>query len=297
MSASGIDNNQDDQQLKNSQGLSEEPAEPKNRQKEGLSPKNPERSALLQIWIIIISSVVGVFIMIQLDAFEKLFRFTRPYEASELDEWLTFLPTFLAMGFALFAYQQVIELRKEIARRREVERKLQESEKRYRDLSITDDLTHLYNARYFYAKLAEEHTRACRFKHPLSLILLDVDDFKRFNDTWGHLEGDKVLEVIGKTIQDCVRETDSAYRYGGEEFTVVLPYTKIEAAEKAAERIRKGVSGQAFSPTPDETVNITVSVGVCQFRHEEEIEELVKRADEAMYTAKREGKNRVATEE
>ena len=295
MSASDSDNHQDDQQLKNNQELPEEPAETEDRPSEGPSRKSAERSALLQIWVVIISSVVGTFVMIQLDAFEKLHRFTRPFEAPELDEWLTFLPTFLAMGFVLYAYQRVIELREEIARRREVEKQLQASEKRYRELSITDELTHLYNARYFYAKLAEESTRACRFKHALSLILLDIDDFKRFNDTYGHLEGDKVLEVVGKTIQYCVRETDSAYRYGGEEFTVLLPYSNIEAAENAAERIRKGVSDQAFSPAPDVTEKITVSLGVCQFRHGEEIEEVVRRADEAMYTAKHQGKNRVAS--
>ncbi|MFC1830143.1 GGDEF domain-containing protein [Thermodesulfobacteriota bacterium] len=291
MSTSSTDNHQDDQKLENSQEL------PEDRPKEGLSRKNPERSVLLQIWVVIISGVVGTIVMIQLDAFEKLHRFTRPFEMSEVDEWLAFLPTFLAMGFVLFAYQRVIELREEIARRREVEEQLQESEKRYRELSITDDLTHLYNARYFYAKLAEENTRACRFKHPLSLILLDIDDFKRFNDTYGHLEGDKVLEVVGKAIQHCVRETDSAYRYGGEEFTVILPYADIEAAENAAERIRLDVSVQEFSPTPDVTEKITVSLGVCQLRHGEEITELVKRADDAMYIAKRGGKNRVATSE
>lgn len=238
MDESSTDNQQGDPKVKDSPKLPEDsPGEDSQR-------KNPERSALLQIWIVIISAVVGTFVMIQLEAFEKLHRFTRPFERSELDEWLAFLPTFLAMGFVLFAYQRVIELREEIARRREAEIKLKESEKRYRQLSITDDLTELYNARYFYAKLAEETTRACRFKHSLSLILLDIDDFKRFNDTYGHLEGDEVLEVVGKTIQYCVRETDSAYRYGGEEFTVILPYSDIEAAKKAGERIREDVSLQ-----------------------------------------------------
>ncbi|MEE8431465.1 MAG: GGDEF domain-containing protein [Candidatus Desulfatibia sp.] len=168
------------------------------------------------------------------------------------------------------------------------------SEKKYKELSITDDLTRLYNSRYFYSKLKEEINRSVRYQHPLSLLLIDIDDFKILNDRYGHLEGDKVLTMTGKVIKDCLRRTDSAYRYGGEEFTVILPGTGFKAAVNAAERIRKQIGTQEFSTSTNESVNITVSVGACQFEPGEEMKAFVKKADNAMYVAKQDGKNRVS---
>ena len=97
-------------------------------------------------------------------------------------------------------------------------------------LAITDGLTKLYNSRSFYSQLELEVDRFNRYRHPLSLLLLDIDHFKNYNDTYGHLEGDKVLVRFSQIIKSCLRANDSAYRYGGEEFTVILPETGGEKA-------------------------------------------------------------------
>ena len=167
------------------------------------------------------------------------------------------------------------------------------AEEALRKLSITDNLTNLYNSRHFYNQLHAEIERAVRYNHPLSLLLLDVDNFKNYNDTYGHLKGDKVLAKMGEIIVMCLRKTDSAYRYGGEEFTVILPETDGRGALKVAERIRGGFETQGFSPAFDQAVYLTVSIGVAQYQPEEEFSSFIQRADMAMYLAKRKGKNQV----
>jgi two-component system cell cycle response regulator len=186
---------------------------------------------------------------------------------------------------------------KDITEFKRAEEFLRESEKRYRELSITDDLTKLYNSRHFYDQLRTEIERANRYNRPLSLLLLDIDNFKHYNDTYGHLEGNGVLAKLGKVIQESLRQTDSAYRYGGEEFTMILPETKGEEAVSVAERMRKRFEAEMFSPTFEEKVHKTVSIGVAQYQPEEEFLAFMRRVDKAMYAAKDQGKNRVAFSE
>ncbi len=181
----------------------------------------------------------------------------------------------------------------DISDRKRTELLLMESEKRYRELSITDGLTGLYNLRYFYDQLGLEIERACRYGHSLSLMLFDVDDFKRHNDKYGHIEGDKALIVLAEVIRACLRQNDSAYRYGGEEFIILLPETEGEKALIPAERIRKAFSAHPFFPRPGEEVRLTVSIGIAQYTPPEELPAFVRRADKAMYGAKTRGKNRV----
>lgn len=176
---------------------------------------------------------------------------------------------------------------RDITERKRLERDLRESEERYRALSIIDDLTQLYNSRYFYQQLKMEIDRLDRHDHPLTLLLLDLDDFKVFNDTYGHIEGDQVLFRLGQVIKRCLRKADSAYRYGGEEFTVVLPMTTNEEGIITAERIREELKKESFSPVPDEQVHLTVSIGVAQYRKQEDIKVFVSRADHLMYQGKR----------
>jgi len=166
--------------------------------------------------------------------------------------------------------------------------------KRVQKLAITDGLTKLYNSRHFYSQLEQEMDRSNRYHHPLSLLLLDIDDFKVFNDTYGHLEGDKVLVKIGTTIRECLRTIDSAYRYGGEEFTILLPETGGSEAIKVSERIRVSISECVFHPLPDTPVSVTVSTGVTQYALGESAASFVKRADNAMYGSKNSGKNKVS---
>jgi len=189
--------------------------------------------------------------------------------------------------------QYAIETLEDITARKLAEDALRESERKYMELSITDGLTKLYNSRFFYSQLKAEVDRANRYNHPMSLLLLDIDDFKHFNDTYGHLEGDQVLMRLGQVIQRCLRKTDSGYRYGGEEFTLILPETKGEAAILLAERIRKEFEDETFSPRPDTEIHKTISTGVTEYMPGEELTILLKRVDGGMYMAKEQGKNRV----
>ena len=182
---------------------------------------------------------------------------------------------------------------KDVTEFKRAEEALRESEKRYMELSITDDLTGLYNSRYFYHQLNLEIERSIRYNHPLSLLLLDVDNFKGYNDKYGHLEGDKVLVKLGELIFACLRKIDSAYRYGGEEFTMILPETGSKGALKVAERLKRVFETERFSPVLTQTVYLTVSIGVAIYQLEEELSLFIQRADKAMYLAKEQGKNRI----
>lgn len=187
-------------------------------------------------------------------------------------------------------------LQMEIDERRKTEEALRQSESRYMELSIKDDLTGLYNQRHFYHLLHAEIERTERYERPLSLMLIDIDDFKRFNDTYGHMEGDRVLERIGATIQRCIRRTDWAFRYGGEEFTVCMPETSGDHAGVLAERIRMEFRAERFRPRPGKEESKTVSIGIAQYRPGEELRDFIARTDRNMYEAKRQGKDRVHIE-
>lgn len=162
-------------------------------------------------------------------------------------------------------------------------------------LSVTDRLTELYNHGYLHQRLDEEIERSMRFGHRLSVIMLDIDDFKQFNDRYGHPRGDTVLKAVSAIIRQNLREIDVAARYGGEEFVVVLPETDVAGALAVAERIR--ASTEAYPNIVDdhgERVVQTVSLGVATYPlHASDGASLIESADQAMYRAKRTGKNRV----
>ncbi len=185
---------------------------------------------------------------------------------------------------------------RDITERRRLEKELKESEERYRALSIVDDLTQLFNSRHFYNQLQMEIDRIERRDYPLTLLLLDIDDFKIFNDTYGHIEGDQVLVRLGEVIKRCMRKEDSAYRYGGEEFTIILPMTTKNEGAVIAERIREELKKENFSPDPDKTVKLTVSIGLAQYMNNEDIKAFVNRSDHFMYRGKKDGKNRICFE-
>ena len=170
---------------------------------------------------------------------------------------------------------------------------LRQNEQKFRELSITDDLTRLYNSRHFFYQINKEIERTNRYEHPLSLLMLDLDNFKKYNDTFGHIAGDEVLEKAGGILRDSLRKTDTAYRYGGEEFVILLPETKGEEALHFAERIRQAFESQDLTTPEKQNILVTVSIGVAQYEIGEEINTLIKRADKNMYTAKNKGKNRI----
>ena len=162
-------------------------------------------------------------------------------------------------------------------------------EEEVRRLSITDDLTGLYNHRHFFKTLEAELVRLKRQKTSLSLLMFDLDNFKKYNDLYGHLEGDKVLKTVGEIVRHSIRHNvDSGYRYGGDEFTVLLIGASIDQAMTIAERIRSSIE-QVKSH------HITVSIGLSEYRDYFDLEGFVKSADEAMYSAKNSGGNRVHT--
>ena len=161
-------------------------------------------------------------------------------------------------------------------------------------LAITDGLTRLYNSRSFYTQLEQEVDRIKRYRHPLTLLVLDIDHFKDYNDKFGHLEGDKVLVRFSQIIRSCLRTNDSAYRYGGEEFTVILPETAGEEARTVAQRIRAALEAEPFTPKDGEVETVTISIGVTEYHPKEELSTFIQRADEAMYHSKRSGRNKVS---
>jgi diguanylate cyclase (GGDEF)-like protein len=183
-----------------------------------------------------------------------------------------------------------------ITERKRAEEALQESEEKYLELSITDSLTNLYNSRYFYNQLQMEIDRVNRYGQPLTLLLFDIDDFKAFNDNYGHIEGDQVLSRLGQVVKRCLRQTDSAYRYGGEEFTILLPVTTSEDGVVIAERIRSELKQEMSSPVSDKNIYITVSIGLAQYKPQEDMKAFVHRVDQLMYQAKKNGKDRVCPE-
>jgi two-component system cell cycle response regulator len=161
--------------------------------------------------------------------------------------------------------------------------------------AITDRRTGLYNHGYFEHMLEAEVKRSNRHKHPLALIMIDIDDFKQYNDTLGHLAGDEILRVLGKLIKKNIREVDLGARYGGEEFAIILPYTDLEGARMGAERIKKIITDHPFDPQISiASRRLTISMGVAAYPSDAtSVQELVQIADKALYTAKERGKNRI----
>lgn len=161
----------------------------------------------------------------------------------------------------------------------------------FKQLSITDQLTGLFNKRWFDEKLDETVEEAHRVTSSLSLLMMDVDHFKKFNDTFGHPAGDVVLETLGAIVRDQVRSADVACRYGGEEFAVILPSANDQVARRIAERIRTTFKDHTFKPTEGTETRATISVGVAVLEPGEDRKTLLSRADKALYRAKSSGRD------
>jgi diguanylate cyclase (GGDEF)-like protein len=156
-------------------------------------------------------------------------------------------------------------------------------------LSLRDGLTGLFNHTYFFQQIDLEVRRSVRYGVSVSLMLIDIDDFKTVNDTYGHQEGDRILATMGRTLIQVARDSDICCRYGGEEFSVILPLTNVHKAGEIAERIKTEMAEHL----PDGRT-VTVSIGVASYgKTSRSCQDLVERADTALYHVKRSGKNRV----
>ena len=165
-----------------------------------------------------------------------------------------------------------------------------------RHLAMTDALTGLYNRRFFFTEGQMAVDRALRFKNPLSLLMLDIDHFKKVNDEHSHAIGDQVLVLIAKTIKTQCRQADIAGRYGGEEIAILMPQTDAGAAAEVAERLRKAISETAAPIADQQMLRVTVSIGAATFvSADKSLDGLLGRADEALYEAKHSGRNRVVS--
>ena len=165
------------------------------------------------------------------------------------------------------------------------------------EVSSRDSLTGLYNRWFVMEKIDSELNRSLRHGSPMSLLMLDVDHFKRINDTWGHAAGDQVLQGIGKLLRDCCRVYDVPGRYGGEEFCIVLPETKIGNTSVVAERIRRRLEDTELQ-CGDTSIAVTASIGIAGMDTPDDGDSLspaglIERADRALYSAKNRGRNRV----
>jgi len=202
-----------------------------------------------------------------------------------------------------FTYEEVETRVRTMLKKREVFRALERANEELRlanermaRLVTYDEKTHLHNYRHFKERLAEEFKRVRRYGTHLTLVLFDVDHFKRVNDRFGHVAGDRVLQVFGQIMTRSARETDMIARFGGEEFVILLTHTTAAQGQRLADRVRKSTEAHDFASGPDQgPIRITVSAGVATFPINESIqspEDLMRAADDAMYRAKAGGRNR-----
>ncbi|MCF8126713.1 MAG: diguanylate cyclase [Desulfotignum sp.] len=195
--------------------------------------------------------------------------------------------------FKPFRFEELDLRIKRVLREAEFKKDRAKLLKELEQLAITDALTKLYNSRQFFRQIKLEMERHDRYNHALSLMILDIDHFKKFNDAWGHLEGDKVLMAIGRIIDSCLRSMDTAYRYGGEEFAILLPETGLKEACVVGNRIRDLIGKEVFEPKPGIKQSVTVSVGASELKEGEDFTSFIRRTDQALYKSKEDGRNRL----
>ena len=175
---------------------------------------------------------------------------------------------------------------------------LQQNLETVRNESLTDPLTSLANRKFFDNSLAAAIEEAKKKGEPLSLMMTDVDHFKKFNDSYGHLTGDQVLRLVAMSVKQNVKGQDIAARYGGEEFAVVLPNTVLRSAITVADHIRRAVMTKELMKrsTGEHLGRVTISIGVATLQKNDTVQTLIERADNCLYAAKRSGRNRVISE-
>lgn len=202
----------------------------------------------------------------------------------------------------------VLATRETVANNKTLEARLNESKSEIEELretleairseALTDALTGLANRKHLDAMLLQSVDQASVASEPLSLLMIDIDHFKSFNDTWGHMTGDQVLRLVAMALKTSIRPTDIAARFGGEEFAIILPQTPLKPAKIIAERVRQAVMARELvkRSTGESLGRVTISVGVASFRRGDTAPILLERADRCLNEAKRAGRNRTLTE-
>jgi diguanylate cyclase len=190
-----------------------------------------------------------------------------------------------------------LTLEEELGRSSKAMRELQRDLDLVRKEALTDGLTNLSNRKAFDAEIRRIARDAGKDGQTFSLMMMDIDHFKSFNDSYGHQVGDQVLRLVARTLVDGVKGRDMAARFGGEEFAIILPETNLQAAIRVAENLRKAVAGKEVinRNTGDKLGRITLSGGIAQYVDGEAVEDLIERADAALYTAKHNGRNQIAS--
>lgn len=218
----------------------------------------------------------------------------RPLEVRlqvEILRWIALavaLMQFSALGGYIGRLRHKVKEKNEELAKRNIE--LEQALHRNEELAIRDELTGVFNRRYLMEMIAMEKQRCDRNGRVFSICIVDVDFFKHVNDTYGHLAGDEVLRAIAKTASDTMRQTDYFGRYGGEEFALVLTDTLIEGALATAERVRQRIENLCF-PEISPSLKVAVSIGIAEMQLHEETGSTFKRADQALYRAKENGRN------
>ncbi len=201
------------------------------------------------------------------------------------------------LGKLNLSYEQlVMELKLAKKKAMDLAKEAWEANEKLKEIAIKDGLTNIYNHRYFQELLDKELTRAERYSRTLSLILIDIDHFKKINDTFGHHQGDEVLRSVAEIFEQAVRRPDIAARYGGEEFAVVLPETDIQGAVVLAERIRQEVEKMEIKLN-DQSIKVTISLGITTYNpsiDRKTKKDLIEAADNALYKSKKTGRNRIS---
>ena len=200
------------------------------------------------------------------------------------------------LGELNFSYEQVVlELKQAKENSDQLALELQQANSKFRELAYRDGLTGVYNHRYFQKVFEKELERAVRYKHPVSLLMLDIDFFKKVNDTYGHTVGDDILRDVSGVFVQLVRNCDIVARYGGEEFVIILPDTGAKGAKVLSQRLRRGVE-QAKFDCSGKLVSVTISIGISSTDMagmETTRATLIECSDQALYKAKENGRNRV----
>lgn len=188
----------------------------------------------------------------------------------------------------------ILAIDRDISKRKQAEEERNKLIKELEHTSQTDGLTGLLNRQHLNKRLSEEISRAKRYGNPLSLIMFDIDNFKKINDKYGHIAGDKILQKIASVLKETLRDTDIAGRFGGDEFIIILVQTDINVGMQVAERIHSRIEQARITPKKEQSISFTISIGICQYNKGiKSLEDFIAKVDEGLYRAKHTGYNKI----